>query len=295
MSAVRTPPTPEPRFDVVSDGGLDASATLANDVPAAPFTVVFGNETFLAPDLPRDEFFARLRVGTPHPSTTQPTPDQFAALYRACSRPVLAVTISSGLSGSFNAADQARALAPDADVLLHDTRTLSGAQAFQVHAAMTARARGLDAAAAVAWMRAVHDATELYFTIDTLTYLQRGGRIGRVQATLGNVLNLKPVVRVDKASGTYESIARARTWEKAVGEILARVEARFPAGLPLRAIGLYGEDPAEAERLLARLRERRELAWTDVLPEGVALAVHTGPKAVGLAVAPAAWPWDGAR
>lgn len=282
----------EPRFDLVSDGGLDASAGLANDVPCAPFTVVFGQETFLAPALARAEFFERLRAGTPHPTTSQPTPEQFGALFRACTRPVLAVTISSGLSGSHNAADQARALVPDVDVTLHDARTLSGAQSFQVHAAMTARAQGLGIDTAIAWMRSVHAATELFFTIDTLTYLQRGGRIGRVQATLGNVLQLKPVVRVEKTSGTYESIARARTWDKAVGEIVGQVEARFPAGRPLRAIGLYGEDPGEAERLLARLGERRELVWTDVLPEGVALAVHTGPKAVGLAVMPAVWPWE---
>lgn len=131
-----------PAFDVATDGGLDAFAELLNDVPYAPFTLNFGPESFLADALPRAEFFARLRKGDPHPTTSQPAPEQFAVLYREATRPLLVATISSGLSGSMNAADQARALAPDAPVTLHDCRTLSAAQAFHVHAAMTARARG---------------------------------------------------------------------------------------------------------------------------------------------------------
>ena len=174
-----------PWFDVVTDGGLDAFATLRNDVPAVPFGLHFGTESFVGNELPREGLFARLRGSGPHPSTSQPTPEQYAELYRAADCPLLVVTISAALSGSLNAADEARALAPDAQVTLHDTRTLSAAQAFQVHAAMTARERGHDLDTAVDWMRQVHEETELYFTIDTLSYLQRGGRIGRVQATLG--------------------------------------------------------------------------------------------------------------
>jgi DegV family protein with EDD domain len=201
-------------FDVATDGGLDAFGDLLNDVPYAPFTLNFGPESFLANELPRDEFFARLRAGDPHPTTSQPSPEQFAALYREATRPLLVITISSGLSGSMNAADQAQTLVPDAPVTLHDCRTLSAAQAFQVHAAMTARTQGLDIGSALDWMRRVHAETELFFTIDTLEYLRRGGRIGRVQAALGGMMNLKPIVNVDKTTGTYVNAARARSWPR---------------------------------------------------------------------------------
>ncbi|MBW6454771.1 MAG: DegV family protein [Trueperaceae bacterium] len=281
-----------PVFDVITDGGLDAYGELLNDVPYAPFTLNFGPESFLANALPRDAFFARLRAGDPHPTTSQPSPEEFAALYREAARPLLVVTISSGLSGSMNAADQARALAPDAQITLHDCRTLSAAQAFAVHAAMTARERDLDLDTALDWMRRVHAETELFFTIDTLAYLRRGGRIGRVQAALGGLMNLKPIVQVDKTTGTYVNAARARSWPKAIDEIAAQITARYGSGTPLRVALVYGEDVADAERLLEALRREHPVPWSAAAPIGAALAVHTGPKAVGLAVAPAAWPWE---
>lgn len=285
-------PPQEPRFDVVTDGGLDVFAGLRNDVPFVPFGLHFGPESFSADAMPRAELFERLRGGGPHPTTSQPTPEQFGRLYEGATRTLLTVTISSGLSGSLNAADQARALAPDADVHLHDTRTLSAAQAFQVHAAMTARDEGLDVDEATSRMRSVHEETELYFTIDTLEYLRRGGRIGRVQATLGGLLNLKPVVTVDKGTGTYTNTGRARTWPKAIDAIVQQVTRRHGEGTPLRAGIVYGEDPDDAERLLTRLREAHPVTWSGVAPVGVALVVHTGPRAVGLAVAPGDWPWE---
>ena len=283
---------PTPSFDIVSDGGLDAFSELQNELPVAPFTLHFGSASFVASELPLDALFAKLRSDEPHPTTSQPTPEEFAALFRAASRPLLVVTISSGLSGSLNAADQARALASDVPVTLHDTRTLSAAQAFQVHAAMTARARGLGLDEAVAWMRQVHDETELYFTIDTLEYLRRGGRIGRVQAKLGSMLNLKPVITVDKETGTYTNAARARTWPKAIDAIAQQVTTRLGAGTPVRVALVYGEDRDDAERLLERLREQHPVVWSGAAPVGAALAVHTGPRAVGLAVAPGPWPWE---
>ncbi|MFO7545146.1 MAG: DegV family protein [Trueperaceae bacterium] len=289
--ATSTPPT-APSFDVVSDGGLDPFPGLLNDVPVAPFTLNFGTKSFLANDLPRAEFFAKLRQGSPHPTTSQPSPEQFATIYRGATHPVLAITISAGLSGSFNAGDQAKALVPDTPVTLHDSGTLSAAQAFQVHVAMTARGRGLGIDTAIDWMRAVHEETELYFTIDTLEYLRRGGRIGRVQATLGTALRLKPVVTVDKTVGAYANVGRARTWSNAMEALVQQVSTRYGAGTPVRVGLVYGEEPGDADELLTRLRERHPVLWSAAAPVGVALAVHTGPKAVGLAVAPGPWPWE---
>ncbi|ADV66472.1 DegV family protein [Deinococcus maricopensis] len=278
---------------VVADGGLDAYADLLNDVPVAPFSLHMGHESFRADEIRREDLYARLRSGGPHPTSSQPTPQQFAELYRAAGdEAVLAVTISSGLSGSLNAAEGARALVPGADVTVHDSRTLSAAQAFQVHAARSARQLGHTVETARAWMQAVHAETELYFTIDTLEYLRRGGRIGRVTATLGGLLNLKPVVTVDKTSGAYTNVGRARSWGKAIEAVAQQVTARFGAGTPLRVGLLYGVDRADADTLLALLRERHELVWAGFAAVNPVLNIHTGPKAVGLAVAPGAWPWE---
>ncbi len=285
-------PAAEPLFDVVSDGGLDAFPDLLNDVPVAPFSMHFGPETLKPGDISRQEFFSRLVRGDPHPTTSQPAPDEFAELFRAATRPLLVVTISSGLSGSYNAADQALGLVPDADVTLHDSRTLSAAQALQVHAAMMARARGHDIDTAIDWMQQVHAATELFFAIDTLEYLQRGGRIGRVKAALGAMLSLKPVITVDKESGTYVNVGRSRSWAKVFDALVQQVTKRFGEGTPLRAGVMYGDEPADGEQLQQGLAAAHELLWSDVAPVGAVLAVHTGPKAIGLAAAAGAWPWE---
>lgn len=281
-----------PQFDVIADGGLDAYAELLNDVPVAPFSVNFGSETRLASDFSREEFFKRLKSGNPHPTTSQPTPQAYVELLERAERPTLAVTISSGLSGSLNAAEQARALKPDLPLTLHDSRTLSAAQAFQVHAAMSARAAGHDVATAIAWMKQVSEQTELYFTIETLEFLKRGGRIGRVQATLGGLLNLKPVVTVDKATGAYTNVGRARSWKNALEAVANQVTSRFGEGTPLRLGLLYGEAKDSAQTVLELLQSRHPVVWSAFAPVNPVLSVHTGPSAVGLAAAPGPWPWE---
>ncbi|GGR24812.1 DegV family protein [Deinococcus ruber] len=282
----------EPQFDVISDGGLDAYAELNNRVEVAPFSLNFGSETRLASDFTREDFFRRLKAGTPHPTTSQPTPQAYVTLLEQAVRPMLAVTISSGLSGSLNAAEQARTLVPRTQTTLHDSRTLSAAQAFQVHAAMTARQMGHSIQTALDWMQRVGEQTELYFTIETLEYLKRGGRIGRVQATLGGLLNLKPVVTVDKKTGAYTNVGRARAWKGALEAVANQVTSRYGEGTPLRLGLLYGETRDSAEIVLAHLRGRHPIVWSGFAPVNPVLAVHTGPSAVGLAAAPGGWPWE---
>ena len=292
MSQPAGSPSAGPNFDVAADGGLDAYSELLNAVPVAPFSVNFGSETRLASDFSRGEFIRRLRAGTPHPTTSQPTPQAYAELLEQATRPLLAVTISSGLSGSLNAAEQARALEPGHPLTIHDSRTLSAAQAFQVHAAMSARAAGHSLQTALDWMRQVGEQTELYFTIDSLEYLKRGGRIGRVQATLGGLLNLKPVVTVDKATGAYTNVARARAWKGALEAVANQVTTRFGEGTPLRLGLLYGEGRESTEAVLEHLRGRHPIVWAGFAPVNPVLLVHTGPSAVGLAAAPGNWPWE---
>ena len=281
-----------PHFDVISDGGLDPYAELLNDVPTAPFSVNFGSESRLATEFSRDDFFRRLKAGDPHPTTSQPTPQAYAQLLEQATRPVLAVTISSGLSGSSNAAEQARALEPTRALTIHDSRTLSAAQAFQVHAAMSARAAGHDLQTALDWTRQVSEQTELYFTIETLEFLKRGGRIGRVQATLGSLLNLKPVVTVDKSTGAYTNVGRARAWKGALEAVANQVTLRHGEGTPLRLGMLYGEVQDSAQRVLEILKGRHPIVWSGFAPVNPVLAVHTGPSAVGVAAAPGHWPWE---
>ena len=282
---------PEASFDLLTDDGLDTFPDLETDIPIVPFGLHFGGETFDSTGMPMEELFRRLKSDGPHPTTSQPTPEAFAEHYRRAERPLLVVTLSAALSGSRNSAEQARALVPEADVEIHDARTLSAAQAFQLHAASLARAAGQTRDAAIEAMKSMHEATELFFTLDTLEYLRKGGRIGRVQAALGNVLNLKPAVTVDKDTAAYETVGRARTWSKARSTLADLVTKKFGEGTAIRVGLVQGEDVEDAMSILEQLRARHPIAWHGVAKVGSALAIHTGPRAVALAAAPATLPW----
>lgn len=287
-----TPSAPEPIFDVISDDGLDGFGTLQNDPVVIPFPLKFGEETFTSRDMPLSEVFDRMRSGGPHPTTSQPAPAAYAEAFRAATRPVLVVTVSAGLSGSFNSADQARGMVPEADVTLHDSGTISAAQAFQIHAAMTARAQGRSIATAIEWMRQVHEATELFFTVDTLEYLRRGGRIGRIAAAVGSMLDLKPIATVDKSVGVYDVVGRTRSWRKAIGAMAKQIATRFGPDEAVSVGLVKAEGNEDADALLRAIEENNRVAWSGVTNVGAALAVHTGPKAIAFAVAPSPWPWE---
>lgn len=283
---------PAPQFAVVTDGGLDAYATLQNNVPIAPFSVIFGTESFHTHDITREELYRRLSGNGPHPTSAQPTPQDWLTAYeQAKNRNVLAVTISSGLSGSLNSAEQSRSLF-HGKLTIHDSRTLSAAQAFQVHAAQVAAMRGESVETALQWMKQISDETELYFTIDTLEYLRRGGRIGRVQATLGGLLNLKPVINVDKTTGTYVNAARARSFKGGIEAVVAQITKKYGEGTPLRAAFLYGNIQDDADVALQLLQQHHPVLWSGKAPVNPVLNIHTGPRALGIAAAPGNWPWE---
>ncbi|RJF71088.1 DegV family protein [Deinococcus cavernae] len=281
-----------PQFAVVTDGGLDAYTGLKNNVPVAPFSVIFGSESFRTHDIARTELYRRLEAGGPHPTSAQPTPQDWLQAYeQTAQRNVLALTISSGLSGSLNSAEQSRRLFPG-KLTIHDSRTLSAAQAFQVHAAQTAAERGESLETALRWVRQVADETELYFTIDTLEYLRRGGRIGRVAATLGGLLNLKPVIHVDKTTGTYENVGRARSYRAAIEAVVAQITRKYGEGTPLRVGFLYGNIQQDADVARELVAAHHPILWDGQAPVNPVLNIHTGPRALGIAAAPGPWPWE---
>ncbi|GGM02139.1 DegV family protein [Deinococcus aerophilus] len=289
---------PQPRFAVVTDGGLDAFETLNNDVAVAPFSVNFGNTSYRTNEISRADLFRELQTNPQHPTSSQPTPQEWAEAVRDARfrsgqlSQVLAITISAGLSGSRNAAEQARGVLKDVQLQIHDSGTLSAAQAFQVHAAQTAALRGDTLETALKWVRAVQQETELYFTIETLEYLRRGGRIGRVQATLGGLLNLKPVITVDRATGTYTNVGRARSYKGAIEAVGQQVTRQHGEGTPLRVGLLYGSVREDADVLLEQLRQRHPIVWSGAAGVNPVLNVHTGPRALGVAAAPGPWPWE---
>lgn len=262
----------------------------ALNVALVPLFINFPEGELDSADITPDAFYDRLEAMRPAvPTTAQPSPGIFADIYRDVARDdakVLSIHISSGLSGTSNAARLgAEQVAPEIDVTLWDTMTLSGGERFQVLAAAGGAKRGWSLDAIQKRMTEIREATEVIYTLETLEYLARGGRIGRVQALAGSVLGIKPIIHVDHADGKYSNVGRSRTVNGALTFIADHLRTMY-GDEPLWATVLHGRFGEKADLLAKQFGEKLKLAKLEVMRISPVLGVHTGPGIVGAAVAP---------
>ncbi len=270
---------------IVTDSTCDLPPALvaAYEVTVVPLTVFFGEEAFLdSIEITADAFYERMTTGKVLPRTSQPSVELFREAYERCGadgNEIVSIHLSSKMSGTLNAASVAReAVAPQIHVDLIDSYSVSlGLGLIVLEAARSAQA-GASLAEVVATVRRVMDRVSVHVMVDTLEYLQRGGRIGRAQSFLGSVLSFKPILRVE--DGEVTPLERVRTRTKAIermfeiGASMARSKEMFVA---------YSGSDADARALIDRLRPR--LPHTDLYLAqlGPAVGVHSGPNAIGIA------------
>jgi len=258
-------------------------------VTQAPLFIQFPEGEVNSADITADAFYDRLEAMRPQiPTTAMPSTGLFAELYRKVAQAgenILSIHISSGLSGTINAAreggEQAR---PEADVNFWDSLTLSGGERFQVLAAAFASKAGWAMDAIKERMTKIREKTEVIYTLDTLEYLARGGRIGRVKAIAGALLNLKPIIRVD-SDGKYSTVKTERTLGKSMTAIAEHLYEKY-AQTPVWVTVLHGRFADKAEALKTELTQKLNVAKLEVMRISPVLGVHTGPGIVGAAVVP---------
>lgn len=277
---------------IVTDCAADLSAeeAAALGVTVAPLFIHFPEGEVDATTIPADQFYNRLEAMQPViPTTSQPSSGIFADLYNkvaAAGEEVFSIHISSGLSGTLNSARTAAKQISDKLVHVVDTLTLSGGQRFQVLAAARAIQAGWSRAAIFERLEQIRKSTEVVYTLDTLTYLARGGRIGRVQALASSLLNIKPIIRVDREDGKYSTVGRARTIRKAMEDIADHLAKTYTANTPLWVSVVHGRFQEQADVLAGLLQERLNVGKLEMLRISPVLGVHTGPGIVGATVAP---------
>jgi len=275
---------------IVTDSAADLTQEELDSlgIVVAPLQIQFPEGVVAADAISRDEFYARLKAMWPDiPTTSLPSPGVFSEIYQrlAAEKEVLSIHISSGLSGTVHAARQGALAVHDLLVETVDTRTLSGGERFQVLAAALAARAGKSQAFILERLEQIRAASETIFTLDTLEYLRRGGRIGRVQALAGTLLSIKPIIHVDKVDGKYSTVGRERTLSKALGSITTYLERSYQdSGLWVAV--MHGQAAEQAEALAENLRRVLNVARLDVLRISPVLGVHTGPGVVGAAVVP---------
>jgi DegV family protein with EDD domain len=165
-----------------------------------------------------------------------------------------------------------------------DTLTLSGGERYQVMAAALAARAGWALHSIQERLEKIREETEVIYTLETLEYLARGGRIGRVKAMAGALLNLKPVIRVD-SDGKYSTVSTGRTLGKSIHAIAEHLHSKYKQA-PVWITVLHGRFAEKADLLTSELKTRLNIARLEVKRISPVLGVHTGPGIVGAAVVP---------
>ena len=263
----------------------------ALDIHIAPLFIHFSERALNSNEITPDDFYQRLKAMAPHvPTTSQPSTGIFTSIYNKLletGEQIISIHISSGLSGTIESARAGAAQLPRTGIDLVDSLTLSGGERFQVLAAALAARAGRSKEFILDRLARIRLASEVIFSLETLEYLQRGGRIGRVQALAGAMLHIKPIIHVDKLDGKYTTLGRERTIPKALLGIANHVFKVYGEDTPLWVSVMHGQLAEQASKLAELVQARVNVCRLEILRISPVLGVHTGPGVVGLAVVPA--------
>lgn len=268
------------RFRVVTDSTADVPAAWRDryGIEVVALRIMFGNESFRdGIDLSLEQFYGRLKQADSLPTTSAPSPGDFAEVYERLSHEcdgVLSIHISGELSGTVEAARVGARSVEGFPVHVVDSRCLTICMAHLCRVA--AEAETLEDA-----MRRVEERVprqRILALLDTLRYLQMGGRIGRAQALLGAMLDLKPILSL--ADGLVVPVDRVRTRSRAIPRLVELLRRDLPVE---RLAVMHAQAPEDAERVRAQLETELPDVEVETGELGAILGTHTGPGTVGMA------------
>ncbi len=266
-------------FAVVTDSTADLPPEWRGlyDIEVVPLKVLFGEETFRdGVDMNNEEFFAKLAASNKLPTTSAPSPGEFAEAYSRLAKDhdgCISIHIGRQLSATAEAARVGAESVEGFRVNVIDSETVTMPMAFLCRVA--AESATLDEATAAVEERIPK--CRVLALLDTLRYIEMGGRVSRAQAMIGTMLDLKPLLLV--ADREIKPVDRVRTRSRAI----PRMVEFFEKDLPVEHVGVvHAQAPEEAEQIAAGIRSRRPDLEVTVGQIGCVLGTHTGPKALGV-------------
>lgn len=266
-------------FAVVTDSTADLPGEWRGryGIEVVPLKVLFGQETFRdGVDMTNEQFFSRLAASTTLPTTSAPSPGEFAEVYERLARDhdaCISIHIGAQLSATAEAARVGASSVDGFRVEVVDSETVSMPVAFLCRVA--AESETLDAAVTAVKQRVPK--TRVLALLDTLRYLEMGGRLSRAQAMIGTMLDVKPLLLV--ADKEIKPVDRVRTRSRAMG----RMVEFFRGEMPVEALAvMHAQAPDEAEQIATQLRKELPDMEIPIGQIGCVLGTHTGPKALGL-------------
>jgi DegV family protein with EDD domain len=241
-------------------------------------------------DIQPSEFYKLLGATDSFPSTSLPSAGEFAEIYREAAKvdpDILSIHISSGLSGTLDSARAGAAMVPEANVTFFDSLTLSAPEGWQVEAALHALRAGWGIKEIIEMLSGMREKAHALFTLPVMKYLIHGGRISHLRGLVASMLNIKPIIGVDKVTGKYISVGQEVTFRRAINKLAESVTHWIPEGCAVRIQMEHGNNLESTELLRHRLEQLFQCTFLPTLTVAPVLGAHTGPGLIGLAFASA--------
>ncbi|HTP06939.1 MAG TPA: DegV family protein [Anaerolineae bacterium] len=265
--------------------GISPEVAQQLDLTIVPLRVNFGIETLRdGVDISPEVFLDRLATSKQFPTTSQPPAGDFLEVfntYRAAGRDVLCVLLSNKLSGTVMSANTAKEQLHDEHIHVFDTLNVAVGEGILVMEAARLAQAGKSVSEIVQRLEFMRDRLHLYFVVNTLEYLAKGGRVSNAQAFIGSVLQMKPILKVE--NGLVEGAERIRTTSKAHARLRYIVEEGIRGKSNVQVAVMYTTIKDKAQKLADEIRADYHLPQVPVYMISPAVSAHTGPGALGVA------------
>ncbi len=278
---------------IVTDSGTDIGLTMEErteqNIHVVPLVVTLDGKSYREElDITAEAFYPLLEASENLPTTSQPSAGDFAEKYRELAKSdpeILSIHMTAGLSGTFHSAQAGAEMVPEAKITLVNTKTLSAAAGWQVKAAARALQAGWTLEKILPMLQKISDASESIYTLEELKYLIHGGRSSHMKGLIASLLNIKPMIGVEKVNGTYVQKGQARTFKGAVKGLVEQMLQIHPEGTELQVQVLHAFNPEGGSLLREMIEERFKCHWLPMGPMSLVLGAHTGRSMVGVAYA----------
>lgn len=279
-------------FYFVTDSTADLPEAIRSqyDVRVVPLKVHFGSETYLdGQTLSSDQFYPMLAESSVLPTTSQPSPVDFLHVYQDILEAdphghIISIHLSAAFSGTYQSAELASSLLEqEGAVTVIDSRSTSYGIGMLVAAAAEAAAQGKSKEDILELVQQVRASNRVYFLVDTLEYLQKGGRIGKASAVLGSLLNIKPILSIDD-EGEVTSVDKVRGSKKAVRRIVEMFKQAYSGDVDI-AIA-HANAHAAADHMVDTLTNAFSVKNCTMTQLGPVIGTHVGAGTIGVFMGP---------
>jgi DegV family protein with EDD domain len=264
--------------------GIPREQLTQRGIPVIPQIVMFGEDSYHDDkEMDTATFLQKLKASKTLPKTSAPEPPLYFPIFKQAQETgesVIVVAPTSKASGTMRSAHTAALEFPKVDVRVVDTLTISCNLASLVFVADDMAKAGESVNEIVAKLNDMIPRGRLYFLVDTLEYLAKGGRIGGAKRLLAELLEIKPILQMK--DGQVESFEQQRTKKRALARLVEVVVEQCPSGEPAHLCALQVEAELEAEALAAELKSRVNVSKIPIYELPPAIVVHAGPRAMGV-------------